>query len=82
MVLLYAQMSSTRHFATAEITALLEWYIGVHSTATVTMPSVSLMVDCKNEAARSLYAKLGYDEGKILMRKQLAETPPDGPPAS
>jgi ribosomal protein S18 acetylase RimI-like enzyme len=50
------------------------------------MPSVTLMVDCNNAAARSLYAKLGYDDGKVLMRKQLADAPPapptEAPPAS
>jgi len=45
------------------------------------MPSVSLMVDCSNTAARRLYTALGYDDGKILMRKQLTETTPDTPPA-
>ena len=36
------------------------------------MAFMSLMVDCRNEAARNLYAPLGYEDGKVLMRKLLA----------
>lgn len=39
------------------------------------MAFITLMVDCRNEAARSLYARLGFEDGKVLMRKLLAESP-------
>jgi len=35
------------------------------------MDFVSLMVDSRNEAARNLYAQLGFEESKVLMRKLL-----------
>ena len=37
------------------------------------MEFITLMVDCRNEAARQLYAQLGFEDGKVLMRKLLAE---------
>ena len=39
------------------------------------MGFITLMVDCRNAAARSLYAQLGYEDGRILMRKLLASAP-------
>jgi ribosomal protein S18 acetylase RimI-like enzyme len=41
------------------------------------MEFITLMVDCRNEAARSLYAQLGFEDGKLLMRKLLVEPPLD-----
>jgi len=35
------------------------------------MGLITLMVDCHNEAARGLYAHLGFEDGKVLMRKTL-----------
>ncbi len=37
------------------------------------MGFITLMVDCRNEAARTLYAQLGFEDGKVLMRKLLAD---------
>ena len=37
------------------------------------MSHIALMVDCRNVPARDLYAKLGFEDTKALMRKQLAE---------
>jgi ribosomal protein S18 acetylase RimI-like enzyme len=39
------------------------------------MGFITLMVDCANAAARSLYAQLGYEDSKVLMRKLLASAP-------
>ena len=39
------------------------------------MEFITLMVDCRNEAARSLYAQLGFQDGKVFMRKLLAAAP-------
>jgi len=40
------------------------------------MEFVSLMVDTGNEAARNLYAQLGFEESKVLMRKLLGPAAP------
>jgi ribosomal protein S18 acetylase RimI-like enzyme len=37
------------------------------------MEFITLMVDCHNKAARGLYAQLGFEDGKVLMRKLLVE---------
>jgi ribosomal protein S18 acetylase RimI-like enzyme len=37
------------------------------------MSHVALMVDMANAPARALYAKLGFSDAKVLMRKQLGE---------
>jgi len=39
------------------------------------MAFITLMVDCRNAAARNLYTTLGYEDGKVLMRKLLAGEP-------
>jgi ribosomal protein S18 acetylase RimI-like enzyme len=39
------------------------------------MGFITLMVDCRNAPARSLYERLGYEDGRILMRKLLAAPP-------
>jgi ribosomal protein S18 acetylase RimI-like enzyme len=41
------------------------------------MEFITLMVDCRNEAARRLYSQLGFEDGKVLMRKLLVESPLD-----
>jgi len=37
------------------------------------MEFITLMVDSRNEAARNLYAQLGFEDGKVLMRKLLRQ---------
>ena len=39
------------------------------------MGYITLMVDCRNAPARTLYEQLGYEDGRILMRKLLAAPP-------
>lgn len=37
------------------------------------MEFITLMVDSRNDAARNLYAQLGFEDGKVLMRKLLRQ---------
>lgn len=44
------------------------------------MAYLTLMVDCGNQPARRLYEKLGFEDGKIFMRKLLVQAPVAGSP--